>query len=94
VINARYIKPLDQDLIAHWARRTVKTVALEEGCAPGGFSSAVAELMVDEDIRRPLLRCAIPDHLVPHGDPARLMDEQGLSVDALYQRIQAFAKKD
>ena len=93
VINARFIKPLDRELIGHWAQRTRKVVALEEGCAPGGFSSAVAELLADEDIRRPLLRCAVPDHVVPHGDPARLLDEQGLSLDALTRRIRAFAQK-
>jgi 1-deoxy-D-xylulose-5-phosphate synthase len=91
VINARFIKPLDRELIGHWARKTRKVVALEEGCAPGGFTSAVAELLADEDIRRPLLRCAVPDHLVQHGDQARLMDEQGLSVEALVKRIRVFA---
>jgi 1-deoxy-D-xylulose-5-phosphate synthase len=91
VINARFIKPLDRELIAHWARNTRKVVALEEGCAPGGFTSAVAELLADERILRPLLRCAVPDHLVQHGDQVRLMDEQGLSVAALHRRILAFA---
>jgi len=91
VINARFIKPLDRELIAQWARATRKVVALEEGCAPGGFTSAIAELLADEGILRPLLRCAVPDRLVQHGDQARLMDEQGLSVAALHRRIQAFA---
>lgn len=91
VINARFIKPLDRELISHWARATRKVVALEEGCAPGGFSSAVAELLADERILRPLLRCAMPDHLVQHGDQTRLMDEEGLSPEALLRRIRAFA---
>jgi 1-deoxy-D-xylulose-5-phosphate synthase len=91
VINARFIKPLDKELIGQWARATRKVVALEEGCAPGGFTSAVAELLADERINRPLLRCAVPDHLVQHGDQVRLMDEQGLSVAALHRRILAFA---
>jgi len=93
VINARFIKPLDKDLIGQWARATRKVVALEEGCAPGGFTSAVAELLADEGINRPLLRCAVPDHLVQHGDQVRLMDEQGLSVSALHRRIGAFASE-
>jgi 1-deoxy-D-xylulose-5-phosphate synthase len=94
VINARFIKPLDKELIGHWARATRKVVALEEGCAPGGFTSAVAELLIDERINRPLLRCAVPDHLVQHGDQVRLMDEQGLSPEALHRRIAAFAAED
>jgi 1-deoxy-D-xylulose-5-phosphate synthase len=91
VINARFIKPLDRELIAKWARGTRKVVALEEGCAPGGFTSAVAECLADEGILRPLLRCAVPDHIVHHGDQVRLMDEEGLSVEALLGRIRAFA---
>jgi len=93
VINARFIKPLDRDLISRWARSTRKVVALEEGCAPGGFTSAVAELLADERIARPLLRCAVPDHIVHHGDQTRLMDEEGLSVEALLNRIRSFARE-
>ena len=72
----------------------VYVVTLEEGCDPGGFTGAVAELLADEGIGRPLLRCAVPDHLVQHGDQARLMDEQGLSVAALHKRILAFASEN
>jgi 1-deoxy-D-xylulose-5-phosphate synthase len=90
VINARFIKPLDRELIGHWARKTQRVVALEEGCEPGGFSSAVAELLADEQIARPLLRCAVPDHIVHHGDQSLLMEEEGLSKPELYRRITAF----
>ena len=90
VINARFIKPLDRELIGHWARHTRKVVALEEGCETGGFTSAVAEFLADAGILRPLLRCAVPDHIVHHGDQARLLDEEGLSPEALFQRIKAF----
>ena len=90
VINARFIKPLDTELIGHWARHTRKVVALEEGCEPGGFTSAIAELLADEHIARPLLRCAVPDHIVHHGDQVRLMDEEGLSEAELHRRIKAF----
>jgi len=90
VLNARFIKPLDAELIGHWARRTRKVVALEEGCEPGGFTSAIAELLADQQIARPLLRCAVPDHIVHHGDQVRLMDEEGLSEAELHRRIKAF----
>jgi 1-deoxy-D-xylulose-5-phosphate synthase len=90
VINARFIKPLDRALICRWARATQGVVAMEEGCAPGGFTSAVAELLADEGIQRPLLRLAVPDLVVSHGDQARLMDEQGLSTAAMLRRIREF----
>ncbi|BDU75175.1 1-deoxy-D-xylulose-5-phosphate synthase [Mesoterricola sediminis] len=91
VINARFIKPLDEQLIGQWARHTRAVVALEEGCAPGGFTGAIAEFLADQGIARPLLRCAVPDHIVHHGDHARLLDEEGLSPRALYDRVKAFA---
>ena len=68
-------------------------VTLEEGCAPGSFSRAVAESLADAGILRPLLRSAVPDHLVHHGDPKRLMDEEGLSPDVLLKRILEFVAK-
>lgn len=90
VINARFIKPLDQTLILHWARLTRKTVALEEGCIVGGFTSAVSELFTDNCILRPLLRCAIPDHIVHHGENDVLMREQQLSLEAILSRVRLF----
>ncbi|HEX7599925.1 MAG TPA: 1-deoxy-D-xylulose-5-phosphate synthase, partial [Polyangia bacterium] len=93
VINARFLKPLDTALIHAWATRCKGVVTLEEGCAPGGFGSAVAESLADAGILRPLLRSAVPDHLVHHGDPKRLMAEEGLSPDVLLRRILEFAAK-
>ena len=93
VINARFVKPLDSVLIHAWADRCKGVVTLEEGCAPGGFSSAVAESLADAGLLRPLLRCAVADHLVQHGDPKRLMEEEGLSPEQLERRIRAFAAK-
>ncbi len=90
VINARYVKPLDSELLGRWARASRAVVALEEGCSPGGYSSAIAEFLADEGILKPLLRCAVPDHIVHHGDPKRLMDEEGLGLEALTARIRAF----
>ncbi len=90
VINARFAKPLDEDLHSHWARRTRGFVTLEEGCEPGGFGSAVAEALGRQGISKPWLCCAIPDHLVHHGEPRLLMDEQELSQEALLRKISAF----
>ena len=90
VINARFVKPLDEELIGAWCRRVSRVVVLEEGCSPGGFSSAITEFLADAGIQKPILRCAITDHLVQHGDQDRLMNEEGLGLGALYDRISAF----
>ena len=93
VINARFVKPLDAPLILEWAARCRGTVTLEEGCAPGGFGTAVAEALGDAGLLRPLLRCAVPDHLVHHGDATRLLEEEGLGPAALEVRVRSFAAK-
>ncbi|HJU82608.1 MAG TPA: 1-deoxy-D-xylulose-5-phosphate synthase, partial [Holophagaceae bacterium] len=90
VVNARFIKPLDQDLILDSARKARAVVALEEGCEPGGFTAAVLECLADGGVTRPVLRVAIADHLVHHGDPKRLMDEEGLSQDRILARVRDF----
>jgi len=91
VIDARFVKPLDAELICEWARRTRGVVTLEEGCAPGGFSAAVAETLADASIQRPLLRRAIADHIISHGDQALLLKDEGLDLESLCDRITSFA---
>jgi 1-deoxy-D-xylulose-5-phosphate synthase len=90
VINARFAKPLDTDLIGAWAERTPRLAVLEEGCAPGGFSSAVTEFLADARILKPVLRLAIGDHLVQHGDQAILLEEEGLGPRSLHARLAEF----
>ncbi len=92
VLNARFVKPLDAPLLLEWAARCRGVVTLEEGCDPGGFSGAVAEALADARLLRPLLRCAVPDHLVSHGDPKLLLEDEGLSPHLLEIRIREFAK--
>jgi 1-deoxy-D-xylulose-5-phosphate synthase len=90
VINARFVKPLDEELLGTWARRVQRIAVIEEGCAPGGFGSAVTEFLADAGILKPVLRCAIADHLVQHGDQSRLLEEEGLGPEALHARLAAF----
>jgi len=93
VINARFVKPLDEELIGTWARRVQRIAVLEEGCAPGGFTSAVVEFLADAGILRPVLRCAIADHLVQHGDQGRLLEEEGLGPVSLHAKLAAFCRQ-
>jgi len=93
VINARFVKPLDEALLTHWATLCKGVITLEEGCEPGGFGAAVSEALGRAGLGRPWLCCAVPDHLVQHGDSRRLMEEEGLSHEALFQRAQGFCQK-
>ena len=69
VINARFLRPLDETLIHPLARRIGKVVTMEEGTLLGGFGSAIVESLSDQNILVPALRIGIPDKLVDHASP-------------------------
>jgi len=91
VINARFAKPIDRELIAQWAKKTGRVVTIEEGCLPGGFGSAVAEYLADAGIKASLLRCGVSDHLVQHGSTDKLLEDEDLSSEDIARRVQVFA---
>jgi 1-deoxy-D-xylulose-5-phosphate synthase len=87
VVNARFAKPLDTDLILPLAEKIGRVVTFEEGCLPGGFGSAVAEALLDADITVPLSRIGIPDQLVDHASPDESKADLGLLPDQMVDRI-------
>ncbi len=80
VINARFIKPLDEQLILSWAARTGRVLTVEENVAQGGFGSAVLELLADQGLLVPVKRIAVPDRFVEHGAPDVLRQKYGLDA--------------
>ncbi len=83
VINARFIKPLDEDLILDQIHQSSKIVTLEEGNLAGGFGSAVLELFNNHNLHPKLLRLGIPDEFVTHGGVSELYKELGLDHEGL-----------
>jgi 1-deoxy-D-xylulose-5-phosphate synthase len=95
VINARFVKPLDTELILPLAKQIGRVVTLEEGCLMGGFGSAVAEALLDADVVVPVKRIGVPDILVDHATPDQSFAELGLSSPQIAESIlQAFFKKE
>jgi 1-deoxy-D-xylulose-5-phosphate synthase len=91
VINARFVKPLDVELICPLAQRIGKVATLEEGCIMGGFGSAVAEALMDNNILVPLKRLGIPDKLVDHAKPDESFADLGLTSSQIAEQLlQAF----
>jgi 1-deoxy-D-xylulose-5-phosphate synthase len=94
VINARFVKPLDTDLILPLARQIGRVVTLEEGCLMGGFGSAVAEALLDADVLVPVKRLGVPDILVDHATPDQSYAELGLTSRQIAETVlQTFFKK-
>ncbi len=87
VVNARFVKPLDTELILPLAQRIGKVVTMEEGCLMGGFGSAVAEALMDNNIPASLLRFGVPDQLVDHAKPEQSFAELGLTPSQMADRV-------
>jgi 1-deoxy-D-xylulose-5-phosphate synthase len=87
VINARFVKPLDKELILPLAQRIGKVVTLEEGCTMGGFGSAVGEAFLDQDVQASLLRLGVPDALVDHAKPDESKVTLGLTPSQMADSI-------
>ncbi|MHB1465257.1 MAG: 1-deoxy-D-xylulose-5-phosphate synthase [Thermoleophilia bacterium] len=81
VVNARFVKPLDEELIRSLAAEHELVVTVEEGTITGGFGSAVTDLFAEES--RPVRRFALPDRFIPQGNRNQLLKEAGLSPEAV-----------
>jgi 1-deoxy-D-xylulose-5-phosphate synthase len=87
VINARFVKPLDTELILPLVAKIKKVVTIEEGCLQGGFGSAVTEAIVDARIMAEIDRIGVPDILVEHASPNESLSSLGLTSSQIADRI-------
>ncbi|MGB5975034.1 MAG: 1-deoxy-D-xylulose-5-phosphate synthase [Nodosilinea sp.] len=89
VVNARFAKPLDEELILPLAKQIGKVVTLEEGCLMGGFGSAVVESIMDAQVQASVLRIGVPDVLVDHATAEQSKVTLGLTPSQMAERILA-----
>ncbi|WP_084057234.1 1-deoxy-D-xylulose-5-phosphate synthase [Desulfacinum hydrothermale] len=88
VINARFVKPLDKDLLLDWVQRTKLLVTIEENALQGGFGSAVLECLADAGcLPRRVARIGIPDAFIQHGKPEILRKEVGLDAESIARTV-------
>ncbi|MCQ9206858.1 MAG: 1-deoxy-D-xylulose-5-phosphate synthase, partial [Omnitrophica bacterium] len=88
VINARFVKPLDKEMIEEITRRTKRIVTLEEGVAAGGFGSAILEFLERENIKNiRVKRIGLPDHFITHGKRDELLREYHLTPGEIHDTI-------
>jgi 1-deoxy-D-xylulose-5-phosphate synthase len=93
VINARFAKPLDEELFCVLAAEKQFLVTAEEGTDAGGFGANVAALLHDRKIPASILRIAVPDRIIPHGAPNLLHAKYRLDVDGIVERVRSFASE-
>jgi len=87
VVNMRFVKPVDADLLAELARTHEAFVTVEEHVVMGGAGSAVAEAMAARRIVLPLLQLGLPDRFIDHGDQAQLLRLEGLDGAGIERSI-------
>ncbi len=93
VINARFIKPLDADLILTQARATGKLLTVEENVLQGGFGSAILELLQDHGLAHiKVKRLGIPDQYIEQGTQAQLRKDVGIDCDGIVAAAQTFCR--
>ncbi len=92
VVNARFVKPLDRELLEIQARAGKKIVTLSEDPLAGGFGSAVGECLDEAGLGTALLlRIGLPDRFIPHGKISELREECGLDPRGVAEKIAAAA---
>jgi 1-deoxy-D-xylulose-5-phosphate synthase len=87
LVNMRFIKPIDTEMIKEMAASHDAIVTVEEGCTMGGAGSAVAEALAQAGIAKPMLILGLPDKFVDHGDPALLLAQCGLNAEGIEASI-------
>ncbi len=87
VVNMRWAKPLDTELLLQIASSHKALVTVEEGALMGGAGSAVLEALQDAGITLPVLRLGVPDVFTEHGDPVKILSQLGLDAAGIEHSI-------
>jgi 1-deoxy-D-xylulose-5-phosphate synthase len=87
VINPRFVKPIDREMLAQYARRVAAFVTFEDHVKMGGFGSAVVEALEELGCEVPVVRIGWPDQFIEHGKVDDLRAKYGLSVDAALAQV-------
>ena len=91
--DARFVKPLDQELLHSIGKKFKYIITVEDGVIDGGFGSAVLEFMADNNYQMNITRLGIPDSFVEHGTPEELYAKLGLHAEGLRVKFETFLKE-
>jgi 1-deoxy-D-xylulose-5-phosphate synthase len=94
VVNARFVKPLDTDMLDLLALKYRKIVTIEENTLVGGYGSAVAEYFADKNYKNDLLRIGLPDNFVDHGTQEELHNLLEIDAEGISKRIKIFSSEE
>ena len=92
VINMRFAKPLDTDMLDWVAEKFHKVITLEENNLPGGFGSAVAEYFISKNYKNDLQFIGLPDKFIDHGTQEELHHILGIDPEGIVERVKEFTQ--
>lgn len=93
LINARFVKPIDEEMIRQLSSSHSVLVTLEENVQKGGFGEGVCEYVSDAQINMKVLNISLPDDYVEHGSVSILKAEAGIDAESVTNKILEFCKK-
>jgi 1-deoxy-D-xylulose-5-phosphate synthase len=94
VLNGRFVKPMDEELLVRYASKTGRVVTVEENTIVGGFGSGVMEVLADHHVAVSVKRIGLPDRFLPHSSPSLLRREIGLDKDGIKQAVLHWLKSE
>ena len=94
VINPRFVKPLDRELLASYAQRVTTIVTFEDHVLMGGFGSVVLEALSELGFSIPVVRIGWPDRFIEHGKVDQLRARYGISVEAAMEKLAPYLKSE
>jgi len=93
VINARFTKPVDTEMLEFYARSVDVILTLEDHVLRGGFGSAVLEELNNLGLATPVVRIGWPDQFIEHGKPETLRAKYGITVEAAMEKLRPYLKE-
>jgi len=93
VINARFAKPIDTEMVEFYAQHVDAILTLEDHVLAGGFGSAVLETVSGLGLQTPVVRVGWPDQFIEHGKPDELRAKYGLSTQAAVEKLRPYLRQ-
>jgi len=94
VINVRFIKPLDKELILNYIKKKKRVITIEDGILEGGFGSIIRDIIVSENIKKiNLLSLGVSDGIVEVASREELLEKYNLNSDGIYSEVKKFIHK-
>ena len=88
VVNMRFVKPFDKELVLSLCKKHKTIVTLEDGVQTGGFGQQVKALLFENKCQKECISICLPDRFIEHGSPEELKEKYGLNAASVLEKIE------